>query len=230
MSKFNGINKHCPGCCEPGETLPVQEFRRDKTRNDGRAELCISCEEMKFEKTSLHEPVPKQAVPPVAEKKRRGCQPGGWPKKNSPDSAKPCTEIQTNKPESTPEPGASKNTPLKFDLSTFEKITTERRIPEKPMIRIGKDNEVAFLMQAVKFFRLDKCQSLDVYVNRGTSKSQIAFCPMPGDYGSIKLHSLPSYCYFNSVVAMRKMGIKPGKYEITECGGRLFIEAPNMER
>lgn len=35
--------KHCPGCCAKGETLPADEFDLDPTKPDGLAELCKEC-------------------------------------------------------------------------------------------------------------------------------------------------------------------------------------------
>jgi hypothetical protein len=35
--------KRCPGCCQPGEVLPVTSFPRNRARVDGLGSLCRGC-------------------------------------------------------------------------------------------------------------------------------------------------------------------------------------------
>lgn len=63
--------KHCPGCCETGETIPADEFDKDKNQPDGLAELCKECDEYSITKP---EPKPEPKAPkPITEKNCNTC-------------------------------------------------------------------------------------------------------------------------------------------------------------
>lgn len=65
MTNWDGVNKHCPGCCEPGETIPIKEFTRSTVTSDGRSKLCIDCQKLKLQDLPAKEEKPKQKEQPL---------------------------------------------------------------------------------------------------------------------------------------------------------------------
>lgn len=53
--------KHCPGCCETGETIPADEFDKDKNQPDGLAELCKDCLDEGLGALQIEKPKAKKA-------------------------------------------------------------------------------------------------------------------------------------------------------------------------
>jgi hypothetical protein len=159
---------------------------------------------------------------------KRGMPKGGWPKKDLPESAKPLPENFKYKPEPMPGSSPSKNTPIKFDLSRFQKVSFERRVMGKPMVRIGR-NECSFNVTAHLDYGLDKFQSYDVYIDRGKTMTQIAFVPRTDDDGTFKSQrqKKQQYSYITSVKLIRYLNVKPGKCRLMMVDGVLVAEAEN---
>jgi len=40
--------KHCPGCCKPGDKLHVLAFCANSSKHDGLHSLCRSCDSRRF--------------------------------------------------------------------------------------------------------------------------------------------------------------------------------------
>lgn len=223
MSIVKKVFKPCPGPLHNGENLPLDKFSKSSVTVDGRSKICIECQKKELEEM------------PKKEKKTRGCPPGGWPKKEKPNIAdwmegkidhpsKPLPEISKKEPELMPESSPSKNTPLKFDLSKFKKITFDRRVLGEPMIRIGKKNEISFNVCASNEYKLMECKSFDVYMDKTTGKTAIVFIPRNDTDGTFKAQHQPSYCYFNSIKLVRELSVPAGRYPVSRVDGALVVE------
>ena len=82
-----------------------------------------------------------------------------------------------------PTPDHLKTQQPKFDLSHFQKVSFERRVMGKPMVRIGR-NECSFNVTAHLDYGLEEIKSYDVYIDRGKTMTQIAFVPRTDDDGT----------------------------------------------
>jgi hypothetical protein len=155
---------------------------------------------------------------------RRGMPKGGWPKKD------PAQVKLDHPPEHLlfPTPDHLKMPQPKFDLSSFQKVSFERRVMGKPIVRIGR-NECSFNVTAHLDYGLDKFQSYDVYIDRGKTMTQIAFVPRTDDDGTFKSQrqKKQQYSYITSVKLIRYLNVKPGKCRLQMVDGVLVAEAEN---
>lgn len=163
---LKNVFKSCPGPLHNGENLPLNKFSKSSSSPDNRSKLCIECQKKELEDM------------PLKEKKRRGCPPGGWKKKETlPEKqdvidqtmaetrspSKPLPEISKEKPKAMPEAGANPES-SKFDLSGFQAVTKKDIIPIKHTVTF-RDKSISF--SSSLFLGPKEYTSTDIKTNKG---------------------------------------------------------------